>query len=62
MNIKELLKDWETHSYRTEDTSDICIKLPFEIMERIIALDEMFPGRNTEQIIMDLHGLTLNEI
>jgi len=62
MNIKELLNDWETHSYSTEDTSDICIKLPFEIMARILALAEMFPGRTKEQIIMDLLGLTLNEI
>jgi hypothetical protein len=62
MNIKELLNDWESHSYGEKTTHRISVNLPLNQFARILALVDLFPDRTREQIITDLLKVTLDEL
>lgn len=62
MKIRELLDDWSTHSYDKNTAVKISVHLPEQQLAHILALTEMYPGRNTEQIITDLLEVALHEL
>ena len=62
MHIKQLLEEWETNSHGHVAPVNLSIKLPIEYMARIMALTELYPQRNQEQIIIELLGAALKEL
>jgi len=62
MNIKELLFDWNQHSFGEKESAKVCIQLPLKHLAHILALVDMFPNRSREQVIADLLDAALNEL
>jgi len=62
MRIKELLSQWESSNRPSRAVKEFRVQLPLEEAAQILALKEMFPDRNEQQLIADLLSAVLGEI
>ena len=62
MHIKQLLDQWESSSHGHEAPIRMTVSLPLEEAARILALNELYPERTTEQIFIELLTVALDEL
>lgn len=62
MKINQLLNLWKTQSENPVAQESFTIMLPQNVAAKIMALNEMFPGRSQEQIISELLASAIDEI
>lgn len=62
MHIKQLLQKWEAGAHVHVAPIKLTVQLPLEHMARIMALNELYPERSQEQIIIELLGAALDEL
>ena len=62
MHIKQLLDVWESSSHGQEAPINIMVNLPLDEAARILALNELYPERTTEQIFIELLTVALDEL
>ena len=62
MHVKQLLKEWANSAQLEEPLLRISLDLPLEHTARLMALQEMYPGRTREQLLLDLVGAALDEL
>ncbi|MGI9301437.1 MAG: type 1 pili tip component [Gammaproteobacteria bacterium] len=62
MKTKELLKRWQEHDSERRTAREFSMPLPIHDAARVMALVEMFPGREEASIIGDLLGVALDEL
>lgn len=60
--LKQLLNKWKKNDREKQGVKQICIDLPLSVAARILALNEMFPGRNEEQLINDVLSAALYDL
>ena len=62
MHIKQLLDQSESSSHGHEAPISMTVSLPLEEAARILALNELYPERTTEQIFIELLTVALDEL
>jgi len=62
MHIKQLLNEWAGSARPEEPIIRSTIELPLEQGARLLALQEMYPGRTQEQLLLDLLTTALDEL
>ena len=62
MKTKELLKRWQEHDGERRTAREFAIRLPVYDAARLMALVEMFPGRDEAALVTDLLGVALDEM
>ena len=62
MKIKELVRHWEQNAKGRLTRSQFNIHLDLEAAARLAALAEMYPKRNTEELLGELIGAALEEL
>lgn len=62
MKIRELLEAWQDEASDPLTAEKYSARLPIYDAARLEALAELFPGRNTEQLLADLLSAALDEI
>lgn len=62
MHIKNLLDEWAGTARSQEPVSSITVELPAEQAARLMALQDMYPGRTREQLLVDLISSALDEL
>lgn len=62
MKVKDLLQHWQAEHSERLCAKEVSVRLPLHDAARIMALVEMFPGRNESDVITDLLSATLDEM
>lgn len=62
MHIKDLLNEWAGTARSQEPASRVTVELPAEQAARLMALQEMYPGRTREQLLLDIISSALDEL
>ena len=62
MKFKALLERWKKAAAPVLTAREYSIRLPVDDAARLLALAELFPGRETEQLITDLLHTALDEV
>jgi len=62
MHIKQLLNEWAGSARHEEPVTRTTLELPLEQAARLLALQEMYPGRTREQLLLDLLTSALDEL
>ncbi len=62
MQIKQLLNEWAGSARHDEPVTRTTLDLPLEEAARLLALQEMYPGRTREQLLLDLLTSALDEL
>lgn len=62
MKIRELVHHWEQNAKGRLTRSQFHIHLDLEAAARLAALAEMYPKRNTEELLGELIGAALEEL
>lgn len=62
MQITQLLNEWAGSARHDEPVIHTSIELPLEQAARLLALQEMYPGRTREQLLLDLLTSALDEL
>lgn len=52
--LKQLLNDWQDQETEQHGVTAMQLELPVNVVARVMALAEMYPGRSQQQIIGDL--------
>ncbi len=62
MHIKQLLQEWASTARPAQPVMRLALDLPLEHSARLMALQEMYPGRTREQLLLDLIAVALDEL
>ena len=62
MKIRELAQHWEENAKGRLTKTDYAIHLDVEAAARLAAIAEMYPKRNTEELLGELIGAALEEL
>lgn len=62
MDVKHLLQNWQTNDSAPIAAKSYSLNLALYDAAKLEALNEMFPGRNLEQILSDLVAAALDEL
>lgn len=62
MRIRQLPKEWANTARPETPVMSVSLELPLEHAARLMALQEMYPGRTREQILLDLLGAALDDL
>lgn len=62
MHIKQLLNEWASTARSEEPVIRTTVELPVEQAAMLMALEEMYPGRTREQLLLDLLSSALEEL
>ncbi|MGD8407709.1 MAG: hypothetical protein PVF21_03730 [Thiohalophilus sp.] len=62
MQIQQLLDKWAGTARHEEPVIHTSIELPLEQAARLLALQDMYPGRTREQLLLDLISTALDEL
>lgn len=62
MHIKQLLNEWAGTARQEEPVMSIQTELPLEQAARLLALQDMYPGRTRERLLLDLITTALDEL
>lgn len=62
MRLKGLLQEWEKKSREEHAAHECVVSLPLAVAARVRALQEMFPGRSENEIVVGLLGSALDEL
>lgn len=62
MHIKQLLNEWAGSARQEQPVTRTTLELPLEQAARLLALQEMYPGRTREQLLLDLLRSALDEL
>ena len=62
MALKKLLEQWKQSSPSAITREHFSVQLPLDDAARVLALNEMFPGKTPEAIITDILSAALTEL
>ena len=62
MNIQQLLNQWEQRGSNHEPLHEFSLKLPRFEVAKIHALQEMYPGKSTDELLAELLVTALHEL
>lgn len=62
MKVRELLEGWQEASAGRRVTKELCAPLPLHDLARLMALAELYPGRDQTQLLADLLSAALDEV
>ncbi len=62
MKVRELLEGWQDSSAGRRVTKELCVPLPLYDLARLMALAELYPGRDQAQLLADLLSSALDEV
>lgn len=62
MHIKELVNEWASTARIEDSVMNVSLQLPLELSAHLMALEDMYPGRTMEQLILDLLSAAVDEL
>ncbi len=62
MNVRDLMRHWEQQTGAGSIVREFSVQLTLYDMARVLALADMYPAKNKEQIIAELLGAALDEL
>ena len=62
MHVKELVNEWASTARIEHSVMNVGLHLPLELNARLMALEDMYPGRTMEQLMLDLLSAAVDEL
>ena len=62
MNVKELVNEWASTARIEHPVMNVSLDLPLELSAHLMALEDMYPGRTIEQLMLDLLSAAVDEL
>lgn len=62
MHVKELVNEWASTARIEHSMMNVSLHLPLELSAHLMALEDMYPGRTIEQLMLDLLSAAVDEL